>query len=274
VRFGVNGMAWAGEPRLDLVAAAAGLGFDGLEVPLFDPTGFDPAPFRGELLARGLGTTVSTALPRGASLLLPSEATTGRRFLHAAIDVAGGLDADVLCGPLYHPVGAHTGAPPTADEWRSCVAALRAVADHAADRGLLLAIEPLNRFETHFLNTAASGRRLVDEVAHPAVGLLLDTFHMQIEESSTPSAIATAGDRLYHVHCSENDRGVVGSGQVPWAAVRDALREIGYGRWMVCETFNGQIPALAAATAIWRRLAPDPESYARESLAFLRRLFG
>ncbi len=135
-----------------------------------------------------------------------------------------------------------------------------------------LALEPLNRFETYFLNTAADARQLVDEVGGGFVGILLDTFHMHVEEKDTVAAVAHAGHRLFHVHCSENDRGVVGSGQVPWQWLYRALADLDYNGWLVCETFNGYIPELAAATAVWRPLVPDPLAYARESLQFLTTL--
>ena len=160
----------------------------------------------------------------------------------------------------------------TQAEWDSCVQAFKTVGATAADCGVALALEPLNRFETFMINTVADGVRLMEEVDNPAVGLLLDTFHMHIEEKSTPDAIRAAGRHLKHFHTSENDRGSVGSGQVAWADTLQALDEIGYDGWLVVESFNAVIPELAGATCIWRPVAESPEALARESIEFLHRV--
>jgi D-psicose/D-tagatose/L-ribulose 3-epimerase len=277
LRIGINLMAWTdqiGPGELALFPTLAHLGFRGVEIPVFDPGGIDVASIRSALRANDLACTLSTALPAGASLLRAPEQAAGIAFLRECIAVAARLGAAVLCGPLYAPVGQLTGAAPTPDEWGRAVAALRVVGQVAADAGVRLAIEPLNRFETYFLNTAADARRLVTEVGNPAIGILLDAFHLNIEEKDIPAAILQTGPLLYHVHCSENDRGVIGSGHIPWPAILHALRRIGYDGWLVCETFNGHLPVLAAATAIWRPLFADPLSYARDSVAYLKQLIG
>jgi D-psicose/D-tagatose/L-ribulose 3-epimerase len=133
-----------------------------------------------------------------------------------------------------------------------------------------LAFEPLNRFETFFLNTIEDGLRLAEEVDNTAFGLLLDTFHMNIEEKSSAAAVRRASKYIVHFHASENDRGIVGTGQVAWSQVFDALRDIQYQDWVVVESFNAVIPDLAGATCVWRPLAAGPEELAQASLAFLR----
>jgi D-psicose/D-tagatose/L-ribulose 3-epimerase len=138
----------------------------------------------------------------------------------------------------------------------------------------VLAVELLNRFETHFLNIVEDGLALLDAVDHPAVGLHLDTFHMNVEEKRLPAALERGMRLLRHVHVAENDRGSVGSGHVDWLGLRDALRAGRYDGWLVAETFTAKIPEIAAATAIWRPIVPDGWAYARESIAFLRRLLG
>ena len=275
MRHGINLMAWSGElgpAEFALFPTLAGLGYAGVELPVFSPDTVDVSRIRTALRESGLAPTVSSALPRGASLLDAAERDAGIAYLRSCLSVAARLGADVLCGPLYAPVGQFTGTARTAGEWATCVRALREVARVAEDVGVRLALEPLNRFETYFLNTAEDARHLVDEVGSDFVGVLLDTFHMQIEEKDPVAAVAQTGDRLVHVHCSENDRGIVGSGQVPWRQLYGALVTAGYDRWLVCETFNGRIPDLAAATAVWRPLFPDPLTYARESLHYLASL--
>jgi D-psicose/D-tagatose/L-ribulose 3-epimerase len=280
VRLGINLMAWSGmvgPAELALLPRLAALGYDGVELPLLEPDQIDAGRVRAALVVAGLACTASGALPRGASLLDPAERERGVAWLDRCLAVAAACGATLLCGPLYAPVGVLPGRPPTPAEWESCVLGLRAAGERAAVHGVRLAIEPLNRFETHFLNTAADGLGLLAAVDSAAVGLHLDTFHMNIEEQNLAAAVQQAEARLMHVHFSANDRGIVGSGHIDWTGVRDALRAAGYDRpegWVVAETFTGTVAAIAAATAVWRPLVPDPWTYAAESLTFMRRLFG
>jgi D-psicose/D-tagatose/L-ribulose 3-epimerase len=278
IRLGINLMAWSGQigpAELALLPGIAALGYAGVELPLLSPDSVDPDAVRDALQATGLACTASSALPPGASLLDPDQRERGVAWIDRILSIASRCGARLLCGPLYHPVGALPGRPPNASEWESCVLGLRAAGTRAADRGMVLAIEPLNRFETHFLNTTADAVRLLDAVDHSAVRLHLDTFHMNVEEKDLPTAVRQAGWRVAHVHFSENDRGIVGTGHLAWSAVVDALRAIGYledDRWITFETFSSAVPEIAAATAIWRPLVPDAWTYARESLAFARKL--
>ncbi|HEX5415174.1 MAG TPA: sugar phosphate isomerase/epimerase family protein, partial [Chloroflexota bacterium] len=227
------------------------------------------------LAEAGLACTASGALPPGASLLDPSQRATGIAWIDSVLTVAHKCGSSLLCGPFCAPVGELPGRPRNAAEWDSAVIGLREAGRRAADRGMVLAVEILNRFETHFLNTVEDGLRLVREVDHPSVGLHLDTFHMNIEEKDLPTAFRRAAPHLFHVHFSENDRGTVGTGLVDWVGVRNTLQDVGYlgsDRWITAETFAGSVPEIAAATAIWRPIVADPWTYARDSLAFTRRL--
>jgi D-psicose/D-tagatose/L-ribulose 3-epimerase len=276
VKLGVNLMAWTGTvdaAALALLPGIAELGYDGVELPVFAPETVDSAAVRRALEANGLAATVSTALPRGASLLEPDQRAAGVQLLERVAAVASECGAELVCGPIYAPVGQLPGRPRTPAEWESCVAGLRAAGEHAERYGVTLAVETLNRFETHALNTSEDGLALVEAVGRPNVRLHLDTFHLNIEEKSLPAAIERAGHRLAHVHAAENDRGIVGSGHVDWPGVAAALRKIGYDGWVTAETFTGSIPEIAAATAIWRTIVPDGWTYARESVKALRRLF-
>ena len=269
-------MAWTGSvdgAALALLPGIAELGYDGVELPIFAPETVDATTVRRALESNRLAATVSTALPRGASLLDPSERPRGVELLGRIAAIAAECGATLLCGPIYAPVGQLPGRPRTQAEWDSCVIGLREAGDRAARHGVTLAIEILNRFETHFVNTTQDGIALVEEVAHPNVTLHLDTFHLNIEEKSIPAAIQRAGHHLAHVHAAENDRGVVGSGHVDWPGIAAALRQTDYSGWVTAETFTGSIPEIAAATAIWRPIVPDGWTYARESLQTLRRLF-
>jgi D-psicose/D-tagatose/L-ribulose 3-epimerase len=139
-----------------------------------------------------------------------------------------------------------------------------------SDYGVTIAIEPLNRFETYFLNTAADSVRLCDEINHPHVGILFDTFHANIEEKDIGQAYRTVGRHLKHVHTCENDRGTPGSGHVEWPAVFAALRDIQYDGWLTIESFGFAIGEISAAAAIWRDLASSPDVIAWDGLKFLK----
>jgi D-psicose/D-tagatose/L-ribulose 3-epimerase len=149
---------------------------------------------------------------------------------------------------------------------------LGTLAAYAEERDICLCVEPLNRFETSFLNLVSQAIAVVDQVASPSCGLLLDTFHMNIEERSIGAAIRAAGPRIRHFHACENDRGAPGSGHVPWAEVAEALRHVGYDGPVVIESFTSKVQSIARAAAIWRPLAESQDTLARDGLVFLREL--
>lgn len=276
-RFGAHLMIWSGQvgpAELALLPGVRAMGYHGVELPIFAPDAFDPQAVRAALAENGLACTASTALPAELSLLDPARHDATLAWFQGVIELTAAVGAPLLCGPLAAPVGALQGRGYDQAQWDAAVRGLQAAGALAADRGVTLAFEPINRFETFFLNTVDHAVRLMEAVDHPAVGLLLDTFHMHIEEKSTPAAIRRAGPYLRHVHASENDRGIVGSGQVPWRAVFAALAEVGYGGWVVVESFNAVIPELAGATCIWRPLAESPDALARESAVQLHSLAG
>ena len=146
------------------------------------------------------------------------------------------------------------------------------LAAHAGDHGVTLCVEPLNRFETSFINLASQAVEVVDRVNHPACQIMLDTFHMNIEEKSLGDAIRLAGHRLKHFHACENDRGAPGSGNVTWDQVKQGLADIGYDGPVVIESFTAKVQSIARAAAIWRLLAPTQDALASDGVRFLRRL--
>jgi D-psicose/D-tagatose/L-ribulose 3-epimerase len=175
----------------------------------------------------------------------------------------------VLCGPHQVALGVFTGKGATDDEWKRSIEHLRRVAEYAAGPEVVLAEEVVNRFELYHLNTLDQGIRLVDAVDHPNCRIHLDTFHAHIEEKNTAAAIRRAGSRIAHVHISENDRGVPGTGSVAWDETFDALRQTGYDGWLTVEAFGNFLPNLAAATKIWRPLFDSEEQLAADAYAFM-----
>jgi D-psicose/D-tagatose/L-ribulose 3-epimerase len=200
---------------------------------------------------------------------------TAREYVRESVDAADALGADRVVGPLYSAVG-RTWRMTDAERDRAIdrvVDQLRDLAAYAGDRTVTLCVEPLNRFETSVLNTAAQTVEVVDRVDDPACQVLLDTFHMSVEEKSLPDAIRTVGDRLGHFHACGNDRGAPGNGHLDWRAVADALDDVGYDDQAVVESFTPDVESIARAAAIWRPLEPSQDDLARDGLTNLRRIF-
>jgi D-psicose/D-tagatose/L-ribulose 3-epimerase len=278
MQLGVSTWVWTSPATTEvletLVPHIAQLGFDVIELPIEEVGQFDVA--RAGELARehGLGVSVCAVIGPGRDLLLPDEADRGIRYLRSCIDVAQELGSPAVAGPVYSAVGRCWRSTPAERERdvEQVARVLRSLGEYAADRGVVLGVETLNRFETSFLNTTAQALELIDRIDHPAVGVALDLFHRRIEEKHVGDALRAAGRRLVHLQVAENDRGTPGTGSLPWADVARALHETGYRGRVVIETFSDRVEAIARAAAIWRPLAPDSDSLAREGLAFLRRL--
>ncbi|MCL4863230.1 MAG: sugar phosphate isomerase/epimerase [Caldilineaceae bacterium] len=281
MNFGVNTWVWVAPLTTAeaerLVPLVAEMGFDWVEFPIEEPNGFDYAR-AGELAqAHGLGVSVAAAMGQERDLIHPDASirANGVAFVEHCIDAAHTMRARNLIGPIYAAVGRTWQATPAerARDVELLVQQLSRLADYAGERGVTLCIEPLNRFETSFLNLAEQGVEIIDRVNHPACQLMLDTFHANIEEKSLGDAIRMVGPRLKHFHACENDRGIPGSGHLPWGDVAAALRDIGYDGPVVIESFTDKVKSIARAAAIWRPLAASPDALARNGLAFLQTLF-
>lgn len=280
MHFGVNTWVWVSPLNdaalAELAPKVAGLGFDQIELPIESPGDFDYAR-AGELArAHGLHVSMAAAMGPDRDLIHPDEAirTNGLAYVRHCIDAAHQAGATNLIGPIYAAVGRVWQATPAEREANLSLLTtqLRGLAEYAASRDVVLCVEPLNRFETSLINLAAQGAELIDRVDHPGCQLMLDTFHMNIEEQALGDAIRLAGRRLRHVHACENDRGTPGSGHVPWAEVAGALKEIGYDGPVVIESFTSTVKSIARAAAIWRPLATSQDALARDGLVFLKRL--
>jgi len=158
-------------------------------------------------------------------------------------------------------------------EWAMAVAGIAEMADYAAAKNIKLAFEPLNRFETDMINVVSQGLQFIDEVGRENVGFHLDTFHMHLEEKDSAKAILMAGDRIFHFHACENDRGVPGTGQVHWNEIGKALKATKYSGPVVIESFTSQVKEIARAVCIWREIAPSQDAIATQGLAFLKTIF-
>jgi D-psicose/D-tagatose/L-ribulose 3-epimerase len=277
--IGVNTWVWvspATEAAItELAPRAKAMGFALLELGVEQPGDWDPARVAEILAAHDLGASVCAAMGPGRDLTDPTTIASTQDYIRFCIDAAATMGSTVVAGPIYTPVG-KTWRMDEAERRATrdrLVEALRPLADAAGARGVRLALEPLNRFETSFLNTAAQTLEVVDRVASPAVGVLLDTFHMNIEEKDQAAAIRLVGDKLVHFHACGNDRGAPGADAMPWPAITAALHEIGYAGAVVIESFTPDNQTIARAAAIWRPLAATQDALAQEGLAFLRGQF-
>ena len=278
MQLGVSTWVWTSPATTDvletLLPHIASLGFDVIELPIETVGQFD-VPRVGELArAHGLGISICAVIGAGRDLLVSREAEEGVRYLRSCIDVAQALGSPTVAGPFYSAVGRCWRSTPEerTRDVDQVARTLRGLGEYAADRGVMLGVETLNRFETSFLNTTAQALELIERVDHASVGLALDVFHLGIEEKHVGDALRSAGRHLVHLQVAENDRGTPGTGSLPWRDVAKALEEIGYTGRVVIETFSDRVEAIARAAAIWRPLAPDADTLAREGLAFLRPL--
>lgn len=276
IKLGVNTFIWSaafGPDQLPLLPRIKAHGFDGVEVPLFDPADFPAKAIREGLAANGLECTVCSIIPPGRSLISDDPDVRRRTRLHLrdAIEAAAEVGARLIDGPLYSPVGHLPGRRRTGDEWQWAIEGYQSVTATLQACGVTLAIEPLNRFETCFLNTAADAAALCDQVGHPLVGVAYDTFHANIEEKDIADGCRRIGSHLKHVQISENDRGTPGSGHIAWTDLLQALRGLGYDGWLTIESFGPSLGAFSAAVAIWRDIEPTTDAIAFDGIEFLRR---
>jgi D-psicose/D-tagatose/L-ribulose 3-epimerase len=277
MKYGVNMMVWTtrvNESHAELFSCIRAWGFDGVELFVSPREPADVPAIRKMLADSRLECTTSMALPRECHLVSPQPEVRARgvEFLKTCVDRAAELGARLICGPMYAGLGVMTGRRRTAEEWKGAVEGLQLVAQHARKCQVMVCLEPLNRFETYFLNTLDDAARLVHDIGAPNVKILFDTFHANIEERHPAEAVRSVAKELGHVHISENDRGVPGTGHNDWQGVLKALKVIRYDGWMTIESFAQPEPELAAAAAIWRDIAPSGDELAQEGLRFIRRL--
>ena len=275
MKYAAHSMMWTAtftEKDLGLFDRLKRMGFDGLEIFLNHPESLPMEKIKEKMNETGMGCTLSVGLGKEQNLISPDRGArdAGVAFLKEAVDVACELGTDVVSGVIYAAWGEFTGKMRTEDEWNYSKECLLKVAKYTEGKGVVLALEPVNRFETYFLNTIEDTRKMVEEINHPNVRIHADTYHINIEEESFYGAIEMAGEYLYHVHLCENNRGIPGTGHVPWDDVFRALRELNYDRWAVVESFVPAVEEVARMTAIWRQLAPSADVMAEEGLKLYR----
>ena len=274
MKYGMNLLLWSGElndgllPTLEKIKA---MGFDGVEIPIFN-LGLDYAAWGKRLDALGLERTGVTVRTPDDNPISPDAAIRrkGVELNKQTLDCCAAAGVQTIVGPYHSALGYFTGAGRTNDEWNWGIESMRATAEYAGQVGVMLGVEPLNRFEVYFLNAQADAAEFCRQVNHPNCRMMYDTFHSNIEEKNIAKAIHEIKDMLCHVHISENDRSTPGKGNIRWKENFDALHSIGYDGWMVIEAFGLALPELAAATKIWRRMFDTELQLAQEGLKFMK----
>lgn len=280
IKFGVSTWVWTSPfntDSIDLFPKIKSMGFDVVEIPVEDPDVIDGKKVKEALDEHGLEAVVCGAFGPGRDFTNddPSVHQQCFDYMDALMDLCTLWDISFVAGPMYSAVGKARLVPPDQKkkEWELAVTNLRKVAEKAADKGLELAIEPLNRFESDLINTTADAARLVKDINHPAAKIMVDGFHMSIEEKNLEEAIRLAGDDLIHVQTSENYRGTPGTGQTDWDSFRRGLEAVDYDGIVSIESFTSDNQELADAVCIWGPLAENQNQLAEEGLKFLKNTF-
>jgi D-psicose/D-tagatose/L-ribulose 3-epimerase len=277
MKIGVSAFAWTtkiNQTHLNLFPALRGHGIEGFEIAMFDPADLDVKQLRHAFETNDLECTVCAILPAGINPISADATERKKALAHLVrcVETAAEIGAHRLGGPLYAPIGYLPGRRRTQDEWSWAAECFQALGG-ALDRNQVeLGIEPVNRSETFFLNTAQEAKALCEEIAHPRIGVLIDTFHANIEEKSIAGAVRCAGQRLKHLHISENDRGLVGSGHVDFPGIVATLKEIGYEGYLTIEGFGYSPVEQDSLGALWGDLNVTPEDIAFQGAAYLRSL--
>lgn len=250
-------------------------GFDGVEIAVENPADIDPSFVKSQLERHGLVcTSVCACFPPTRDLRgtkVQQRATIG--YLKQLVDIADVLGTKIIMGPLYSATGRADAVPAVEykKQWRTVRSHLKTICNYAEAHGKIICLEPLNRFETDFINTVEQGLQMIAEVKCPALKLLLDTFHMNIEEKNPATAIRRAGRHLGHFHASASDRGTPGNDHLDWSGIAKALKDIRYDGAVVIESFTQDVKVIARAAAIWRKMEPNRDDIACRGLQFLKK---
>jgi D-psicose/D-tagatose/L-ribulose 3-epimerase len=280
MKFGVNTFVWVSpcttEAIEDLAPNVRSMGFDILEVAVENPDLIDVQIVKEILRENQLEAIVCGAFGPNRNICSsdPEIRENARKYLLWLIDAAHQLGSKTVCGPMYSSVGKdHIDDPgERREEWQRAVSGVKEMAEVAQQKGIKLALEPLNRFETDMINVVSQGLKFIDETGMENVGFHLDTFHMHLEEKDSADAIRKAGKKVFHFHACENDRGIPGTGQVHWEVIAQALKDINYQGPVVIESFTNQVKEIARAVCIWREIAPSQDAIAAQGLNFLKAL--
>jgi D-psicose/D-tagatose/L-ribulose 3-epimerase len=276
IRLGLDTWLWAStfnRIHLYCIDEAKKLGAEVIDFSINDPFCF-PTKEAAELVKQNeIEVVTSTALPINCNPISPDKSvrSSALNFMKKLVDITAQLGGRVTGGVNYAASGYLTGKLRTQQEIQWSVEHLRAVAEYASQYDIVVAVEPVKRFESHFLNTAEQALELIKLADMPNIKIHLDTFHMNIEERSLHDAIISCGDKLVHMHLADSNRGVPGMGHIQWIDVFNALKQINYSGTACIETFNPEtLEETCKLTYLTRKFASTPEELASRGLRYLR----
>ncbi len=277
MKIGISAFAWTARfdrSHLDLLPSIKQIGLDAIEIPMFEPTTLPIAEIKEACRTHDLECTVCAILPRQVNPISTQPETRKRAIEHLVqcVEASAAMGARIIGGPLFAPIGYLPKHRPSRKEWTWAVEAFRALESVLDANNMTLSIEPVNRSETFFLRTAAEARQLCESIGNPRIGVTVDTFHANIEERSIPEAIRLLGHHLKHIHASENDRGLLGTGHVPFDEIISALREIGYEGHLMIEGFGYDKKEKDSPGKLWAHKDVSPEDLAQNGFKYLTRL--
>ena len=276
-KYGANSMIWTevfSVKDLPLLEKVKAMGFDIFDIAIVHPETFPTKQVKAKVKEVGIEVVTTRGLELHGNLISSDSKVrrVGIDIMKHVVDINYEIGSKIIGGVSYASWGYVSGKPRTDDEWKWSVEAMREIAQYAKQAGdLIIAVEPVNRFETHFLNIAADAVKYCKDVGTGNMKVHLDTFHMMHEESSIVGAVMTCGkEYLGYVHTCENNRGIPGTGLVPWVDFYQALRKIGYTGGLVIESFNPDFEELNKNCAIWRKFADTEEQLAAQGLKNLK----
>ncbi|PWL36703.1 MAG: D-tagatose 3-epimerase [Marivita sp. XM-24bin2] len=250
------------------VAKAKSYGMDFLEIALLDPPSVDAAHSRAVLEAAEMRAVCSLGLPEAVWASRNPDGAVD--FLKVALDKCAALGAEALSGVVYGGIGERSGLPPTQSELDNVADAMTRAAKYAKSLGLQFGIEPVNRYETHLLNTGWQAVDLIERIGADNMFVHLDTYHMNIEEKGIGQGIIDAREHLRYIHLSESDRGTPGAGTIAWDEIFSALRAVGFKGGLAMESFINMPPEIAFGLSVWRPVASGEVEVMENGLPFLR----
>jgi D-psicose/D-tagatose/L-ribulose 3-epimerase len=277
IKYMVHAYAWTSSwsnDDLGLIDHVVELGLDGIEIPLMELDAVDPAAIADRAGAAGAEVVTSVGLDTSTDPTSgdPAVRAAAVDYLRRCVEATAAMGARVFTGVTYSALGPVYDHAPTEEERARAAAVLAEVAERAGELGVRLGIEPVNRYESFLVNTAEQARELAAKVGHPAIGVHLDAYHMNIEEEEFFGPVAASVGELVHFHLSESHRGTPGTGTVDWEAIMRALVEGGYRGYVGLESFAEIAESMRGATCIWRQLVPDSDTLVRDGLSYLRGL--
>jgi len=279
MKIGVSAFAWTSHfdaRHFSILPTLREHGIVAFEIPMFDPQAIDAVPLRKALEDAGLECTVCAILPPGMNPISPDTSVRKESLAHLVrcVEKSAELGARLMGGPLFAPLGYLPQRRRTKEEWNWAVECFQQLGESLDAHQMTLCLEPVNRAETFFLRTAAEARSLCEAIGHSRVGITIDTFHANIEEKSIANAILDAGERLKHIHASENDRGLLGSGHIDFPALLATLAQARYNGYLIIEGFGYSPDDPYSPGALWGDHAVSPEDIARQGAAYLRQILG